>query len=151
MKKSGDLSEQGMEVGNIADIDGSKPWQDEVEFYEKYKDRVIIKHLYGPLFFGFTSYFKDQIKGLPGEIDAVIFRMDRVPYVDQSGLYALEDIIFDLREQGIEVILIGLQEQPCDMLKAVDIIPDLVPEEDLFADIDDSFDYLRTKLKNSKA
>ena len=103
------------------------------------------------LFFGFTSYFKDQIKGLPGEIDAVIFRMDRVPYVDQSGLYALEDIIFDLREQGIEVILIGLQEQPCDMLKAVDIIPDLVPEEDLFADIDDSFDYLRTKLKNSKA
>jgi SulP family sulfate permease len=68
--------------------------------------------------------------------------------VDQSGLYALEDIIFDLREQGIEVILIGLQEQPCDMLKAVDIIPDLVPEEDLFADIDDSFDYLRTKLKN---
>jgi SulP family sulfate permease len=34
------------------------------------------------------------------------------------------------------------------MLKAVDIIPDLVPEEDLFADIDDSFDYLRTKLKN---
>ena len=151
MKKSGDLSEQGMEVGNIADIDGSKPWQDEVEFYEKYKDRVIIKHLYGPLFFGFTSYFKDQIKGLPGEIDAVIFRMDRVPYVDQSGLYALEDIIFDLREQGIEVILIGLQEQPCDMLKAVEIIPDLVPEEDLFADIDDSFDYLRTKLKNSKA
>ena len=147
MKKSGDLSEQGMEVGDIADLDGSKPWQDEQEFYENYKDKVIIKHLYGPLFFGFTSYFKDQIKALPENIQAVILRMDRVPYIDQSGLYTLEDIIFDLRAQDIEVILVGLKEQPTDMLEAVDIIPDLVPQEDLFEDIEESFDYLRGKLK----
>jgi SulP family sulfate permease len=147
MKKSGDISEKGLEVGNVADIDGAKPWQDELEFYEKYKEKVIIKHLYGSLFFGFTSYFKDQINLLPKDITAVIFRMDRVPYMDQSGLYALEDIIFDLRAKNIEVIIVGLQEQPCDMLKAVDIIPDLVPEEDLFTTIDDSFEYLRGKLK----
>ncbi|TBN04019.1 SulP family inorganic anion transporter [Hyunsoonleella flava] len=147
MKKSGDIGEKGMEVGAVADIDGSKPWQDEIEFYESYKDKVIIKHLYGSLFFGFTSYFKDQIKTLPNEVKAVIFRMDRVPYVDQSGLYALEDIIFDLREEGIEVLLIGLQEQPKDMLEAVDIIPDLVPEDDVFEDIDDAFEYLRGKLR----
>ena len=147
MKKSGDISEKGLEVGNVADIDGAKPWQDELEFYEHYKEKVIIKHLYGSLFFGFTSYFKDQINLLPKDITAVIFRMDRVPYMDQSGLYALEDIIFDLRAKNIEVIIVGLQEQPCDMLKAVDIIPDLVPEEDLFTTIDDSFEYLRGKLK----
>ena len=109
MKKSGDISEQGLEVGNVEDLDGSKPWQDEQEFYEKYKDKVIIKHLYGSLFFGFTSYFKDQIQTLNDDVKAVIFRMDRVPYIDQSGLYALEDIIFDLRAQNIEVILVGTQ------------------------------------------
>ncbi len=147
MKKSGDLSEQGMEVGAIADLDGSKPWQDEKEFYEEYKDKVIIKHLYGPLFFGFTSFFKDQIKELPAEVKAVILRMDRVPYIDQSGLYTLEDVIFDLREEGIEVLLVGLEDQPMDMLRAVDIIPDLVPEADLFDNIENGFDYLRTKLK----
>ncbi|MEL6142929.1 MAG: SulP family inorganic anion transporter, partial [Bacteroidota bacterium] len=54
MKKSGDLSEKGLDVGSVADLDDAKPWQDEQEFYEKYKDKVIIKHLYGPLFFGFT-------------------------------------------------------------------------------------------------
>jgi SulP family sulfate permease len=148
MKKSGDISEKGMEVGKIADIDGSKPWQDEKAFYEKYKDKVIIKHLYGPLFFGFTSYFKDQIKALPDDIKAVILRMDRVPYIDQSGLYTLEDIIFDLRARNIEVILIGLKAQPADMLRAVDIIPDLVPEEDLFEHIEDSFTYLRDTFKS---
>ncbi|PRX56465.1 SulP family inorganic anion transporter [Flagellimonas meridianipacifica] len=147
MKKSGDISENGMEVGSISDMDGSKPWQDEQEFYEEYKDKVIIKHLYGPLFFGFTSYFKDQISNLPKDITAIILRMDRVPYIDQSGLYTLEGIIFDLRKQNIEVILVGLKEQPLDMLKAVDIIPDLVPEEDIFQNIGNSFSYLREKLK----
>ncbi|XLS28910.1 SulP family inorganic anion transporter [Flavobacteriaceae bacterium M23B6Z8] len=150
MKKSGDLSEKGLEVGALADIDGSKPWQDELEFYKEYKDKVVIKHLYGPLFFGFTSYFKDQVKSHTEGVKAVIFRMDRVPYIDQSGLYALEDIILDLEQQNIEVILVGLQEQPCDMLKAVDIIPDLVPEEDLFQNVEDSFNYIRTKLKANK-
>jgi len=149
MKKLGDISENGLEVGKVEDIDGSKPWQDEVAFYEKYRDKVIIKHLYGPLFFGFTSYFKDQIKALPENIKAVIFRMDRVPYIDQSGLYTLEDIIFDLRQQKVEVILVGLKEQPLDMLKAIGIIPDLVPEGDLFSNIDDSFDYLKRKLGTS--
>ena len=151
MKKSGDISEKGMEVGKLADIDGAKPWQDEQEFYDKYKDKVIIKHLYGSLFFGFTSYFKDQITALPDGIKAVILRMDRVPYIDQSGLYTLEDVIFDLRQEDIEVILVGLKEQPADMLRAVDIIPDLVPEEDLFDDIDDSFDYLKEKLEKGRA
>jgi SulP family sulfate permease len=149
MKKSGDISEKGLEVGSIADIDGSKPWQDEKEFYEKYKDKVIIKHLYGPLFFGFTSYFKDQIKSLPSGIKAVIIRMDRVPYIDQSGLYTLEEVIFDLRKQKIEVILVGLNEQPTDMLRVIDIIPDLIPEEDLFENIEDGFVYLRDKFKGS--
>jgi SulP family sulfate permease len=28
-----------------------KPWQDELPFYDEYKDKVLIKHLKGPLFF----------------------------------------------------------------------------------------------------
>ncbi|MEM9821601.1 MAG: SulP family inorganic anion transporter [Bacteroidota bacterium] len=147
MKKAGDISEQGLEVGKIADLDGAKPWQDEKEFYEKYKDKVIIKHLYGPLFFGFTSYFKDQIKALSEDVEAVILRMDRVPYVDQSGLYTLEDIIFDLEAQNTKVLIVGLKEQPSDMLKAIEIIPDLVAEEDVFETIEDSFASLRKQFQ----
>ncbi|MEL6659373.1 MAG: SulP family inorganic anion transporter [Bacteroidota bacterium] len=149
MKKAGDLSEQGLEVGPVADLDGTKPWQDEVEFYEAYKDKVIIKHLYGPLFFGFTAFFKDGVNDLPDNIKALIIRMDRVPYIDQSGLYALEDVILSLRQQEIEVIFTGLHEQPRDMLEAVDIIDDLVPESDLFAEVEDSFTYLKQKWSAS--
>ena len=146
MKKSSDLAKNGLDVGPVADFDGSQPWQDEEAFYEKYKDNVIIKHLYGPFFFGFTSYFKDEIKKLGGDTKALIIRMDRVPYIDQSGLYALEEAVFDLRAQGIEVIITGLKTQPKDQLVAIDLIPDLVPEEDVFDNIDGAFAYLKTKL-----
>lgn len=146
MKQASDLAKNGMEVGSVSDFDGSKPWQDEKEFYEKYKDKVIIKHLYGPLFFGFTSHFKDGIKDLGNEIKALIIRMDRVPYIDQSGLYALEEAVFDLRAQGIEVLLTGLKEQPRDQMEAIDIIDDLIPPEDIFENVDEAFIYLKTKL-----
>jgi SulP family sulfate permease len=150
MKKASDLGEKGMEVGPVSDFDGSKPWQDELEFYEKYKDKVIIKHLYGPLFFGFTSYFKDEIRRLSGGIKALIIRMDRVPYIDQSGLYALEGAILDLEAQGIEVILVNVQEQPMDLIKSIDIVPDLIPEDDVFKDVEASFAYLKRKLSENE-
>ncbi|MEL6844453.1 MAG: SulP family inorganic anion transporter, partial [Bacteroidota bacterium] len=143
MKKSGDIGEQGLEIEKISDLEDLEPWQDEKELYEQYKDKVVIKHLYGPLFFGFTSYLKDQVKALPNDIKAVILRMDRVPYIDQSGLYALEDIIFDLRAQNSEVILVGLKGQPNDMLQAIGIIPDLIPEEAVFDKVDESFTFLK--------
>ena len=146
MKKAGDIAEDGLEVGPVSDMDGSKPWQDELEFYDTYKDKVIIKHLYGPLFFGFTAHFNKEIKALGKELEALIIRMDRVPYVDQSGLYALEDAIHELRLKDIEVIMVGIQSQPMDMLRSIDIIPDLIPENDLFDNVEDAFQYLKTKL-----
>ena len=92
--------------------------------------------------------FKDEIKKLGGDTKALIIRMDRVPYIDQSGLYALEEVAFDLRAQGIEVIITGLKTQPKDQLLAIDLIPDLVPEEDVFDNIDGAFAHLKTKPIN---
>lgn len=146
MKQASDIAEEGMEVGPVSDFDGSKPWQDELEFYEKYKDKVVIKHLYGPLFFGFTAHFNKEIKSLSKDIDVLIIRMDRVPYIDQSGLYALEDAIHELRTYNVEVIMVGLQTQPMDMLTSIDIVPDLVPTSDIFDKVEEAFDYLKNKL-----
>ena len=146
MKKASDIGENGMEVGPVSDFDGSKPWQDEEDFYNEYKDKVIIKHLYGPMFFGFTSFFKDQVTQLSPDIKALIIRMDRVPYIDQSGLYALEDAIYDLRKKNVEVILTKVQEQPLDLMRSIDLIDDLVPEDDIFETVEEAFVYLREKL-----
>jgi len=147
MKRASDIGEEGLEVGTLAGFDGEKPWQDEKEFYDAHKDKVYIKHLYGPLFFGFTSHFQSEIKNIPSEIKALIIRMDRVPYIDQSGLYALENAVMDLHEKGVIVILTALKEQPLDKLKSIDIVPDLVPENHIFQTINDGFHFLESKFK----
>lgn len=148
MKKAGDLGEQGLQARSLDELEDFKPWQDEQEFYNAYKDKVIIKHIEGPLFFGFTSYFKDEVKRLTNDLKAIIIRMERVPYMDQSGLYALEDVILDLEKEGVEVIFTGLQGQPRAMMEKIDIIPDLVPVEDIFDNCEDAFVYLRGKLES---
>ena len=146
MKKSSDLAERGLEVNTLAGFDGEKPWQDELPFYEKYKEKVYIKHLYGPLFFGFTSHFQNEIKNIPKEVRALIIRMDRVPYIDQSGLYALENAILDLEQQNIMVLLVDIDEQPADKMKSIDIIPDLISEDNIFKTVDEAFAYLKVNL-----
>ncbi len=147
MKQASDIAERGLEVGTLAGFDGEKPWQDEIEFYEKYKDKVYIKHLYGPLFFGFTSHFQNEVKNIPDEIKALIIRMERVPYIDQSGLYALENAILDLEKKGVMVVLIDVDEQPLDKLKSIDIIPDLISQEHIFDNVEESFNFIKNELK----
>lgn len=143
MKKASDLGEKGIVTESIDNLKDEKPWQDELPFYEQYKDKVLIKHLKGPLFFGFTTHLKNQTAAIDNSIKALIIRMDQVPLVDQSGLYTLEDIVFDLEQRGIQVLFVNLQEQPMDKLRSIDVIPDLVSEEHLFATIAEAFAYLK--------
>ena len=147
MKRSSDIGEEGMQVGTLAGFDGEKPWQDEMEFYNEYKEKVYIKHLYGPLFFGFTSHFKEEVKNIPEQVKALIIRMDRVPYIDQSGLYALENAILDLEEKNVMVLVTALQEQPKDKLISIDIIPDLISVDHIFDHISDAFKFLKKDLE----
>lgn len=63
---------------------------------------VYVQSFDGPIFFGFTSYFTQVISKLP-EVKMVVFRMEKVPCIDQSGMYALEDAVLELEKRGIEI------------------------------------------------
>ncbi len=123
MKKIGDLAAETSEVKPLKD----SRWSDEGSFPPALIDKVYIKHIDGPLFFGSTNNFQMLAKQIPDSAEAVILRMGRVPYIDQSGLYALEDVLIDQISQGREVHLVGLQKQPRYMLERVDLIPNLIP------------------------
>lgn len=125
MKKAGDLAETESSVEPLKE----DPWEDEAELFARYKDRIFVKHLYGPLFFGSTARIQELASALKPDILALIIRMERVPYIDQSGLYALEDAILPLRQRNVIVLLTGVQSQPNDMLRKINIVPDLIPEE----------------------
>ncbi|MDH5597698.1 MAG: SulP family inorganic anion transporter, partial [Cyclobacteriaceae bacterium] len=145
MKKTGDISADKSVVASLGNFERDLPWPDEVELDQKYHNKVFVKHLYGSLFFGFTSKFKEMMNSIP-EVELVVFRMDRVPYLDQSGLYALEDVITNLKNKGIRVIFSGLEEQPKDMLSNIKIIPDLVPQTQVFSSIKECSDWIKLNI-----
>jgi len=66
----------------------------------------------------------------------VVLRMENVPYIDQSGMYAIEDAVLELEKRGIEVFLTGIQKQPEDMLRRIKLIPEVVEEESIFKDFE---------------
>ena len=97
--------------------------------------QVYVQTFDGPIFFGFTSYFQKLISELPN-VKMVVFRMENVPYIDQSGMYAIEDAVLELEKRGIEVFLTGIQKQPENMLRRIKLIPEVIEEESLFKDFE---------------
>ena len=133
MKKISDMVEHRTVLSPIRKFSHEIPWADEGDIIENIGDKVYIKHLDGPLFFGFASRFQEMIVALP-EVRVVVMRMDKVPYVDQSGLYAMEDAVLDLQARGINVVFTDLHGQPYDMFKRFNLVPGLVSEDYCFKD-----------------
>lgn len=147
MKRSSDFAEKGTSVTSLAGLKGEQLWHDEKHVSNEFKNKVYIKHLYGPLFFGFTSHFRDLVKNInKKDIKALVIRFDRVPHIDQSGLYAMEEAILELRTKDVLVVLTGLNSQPFDMLKSIDIIPVLIPENQIFEKVESAIEWLNSKI-----
>ena len=144
MKKIGDMT---AESSSIMPLD-EESWGDESNFPEKLREEVFIKHIMGPLFFGSTSDVQSLFNQIPDTASTIIIRMDRVPYIDQSGLYTLEDILVDLAKEGKKVLLVRLNEQPRYMLERIDIIPDLISEDDIYKTFDDCLVWVNANVED---
>ena len=128
MKLIGDLTAERSEVGPLKE----EAWPDEIDFPKNLKDKVFIKHIKGPLFFGSTSEFEQLYKQIPEGAETVVIRLSRMQYMDQTGLYVMEDTLQDLRVKGVDIVFVGLLKQPRYMMERIDIIPDFIPEERIF-------------------
>ena len=53
-------------------------------------------------------------------------------YMDQTGLYVMEDTLQDLKAKGVDVVFVGLLKQPRYMMERIDIIPDFITEERIY-------------------
>lgn len=147
MKKISDVVEDRTQSAPLKDFSREMPWIDEGDIIDRFGSKVYIKHLDGPLFFGFASRFQEMIKALP-ELKVVVIRMDKVPYVDQSGLYAMEDAILDLQEQDIKVVFNDVHDQPLDMFERFNLIPGLIEREYCFSNFKETSNWLESYLKD---
>ena len=143
MKKIGDLTASSSSIVPLKE----QAWTDEINIPKDVQDKIFVKHVDGPLFFGSTSDFQQLAKQIPKEASIIIIRLDKMPYMDQSGLYAMEDILVDLVGSKKKVLLVNPTEQPKYMLERIDIIPNLISEDQIFDSFDSSMEWIKNYLK----
>lgn len=144
MKKIGDLTAERSDVKSLKE----EAWADESDFPINLKEEVFIKHIKGPLFFGSTSDFQALTQQIPETAKTVILRLGRMQYMDQSGLYAMEDMLQDLKKKEVEVLFVGLLQQPRYMMERIDIIPDFIPNEHIFDNFKSCMEWVKSNVKD---
>ena len=147
MKRASDMVEKQYDSHEINGFDKENPWPDEGGMPDKAKHSIYVQRLNGPVFFGSITGFKSVMQDIPVDVKIVIIRMKNVPFMDQSGLYAMEAAIKELRDRGTQVLMTIVQPQPKYMLNSTGVIPELVPEECVFKTFEDCTDYLRKTLE----
>ncbi len=146
MKETADIVEGSSNLKPLKQFKEEGTWEDEKGLVNKLGDKVFIKHIDGPLFFGMIAGFKSRMEAVPKDVTVVIFRMDKVTYVDQSGLYAMEEAVTGLLNRNVKVLFLGLNGQPKTMFEKIDIIPDLVKNEACFNAVSEVEAYLEKEL-----
>jgi len=157
MKRASDLVEGGYSATTMdaemhkglpdpgqANFDKTQAWSDEGGLTEEMRKHIYVQRLNGPIFFGSITRFQEVMHDVPSDVKTVIIRMKLVSFMDQSGLYAMETAIKDLQDQGVTVLMTIIQPQPMYMLKTLNVVPALVPEDHTFKTFEECVEWLRT-------
>ena len=104
MKKISDIAERETTLTPI----GDQPWADELAIPVAIRGKLFIKHIDGPLFFGFASQFLDIARQA----------------MSQSKLLVLR------------VLVVGISVTHVDLLERLQVIPAVILESDVFSDFD---------------
>ena len=149
MKRASDLVEGGYSSQELTNFDKESPWDDEHGMPDTVAHKIYVQRLNGPIFFGTINKFKEVMQTVPADAKIVIIRMRLVSFMDQSGLYAMEEAVKDIQARGAQVLMTIIQPQPMYMLTKMNLIPDLVPENHTFKTFEECTEYLRNQLKNN--
>lgn len=148
MKKMGDLSTIGSSLVRLSS-DTKQQFADYSKIPMNLRDEIYIKELTGPLFFGYTGDFVTMTRNMPDQATHAIIRMEKVPFVDQSGLFAVENVMQALLAKNIQPLLVGIDKQPRYRMEAIDIIPGLIQEEFVFETYEECLTWVLVNVKDT--
>ncbi len=132
LKRMSDISANRVVVSSLIETHSEEPlWDDEAQIEPEASGKVFFKHLDGPMFFGFVTHFRTMIAELP-EMNLLVLRMEKVPFIDQSGIYALEAAVEELHNKGVIVAVTGSNKQVIGLMRDLSIVPNLIAERYVF-------------------
>ena len=112
-------------------------------------DRVQVIQAEGPIVFGTSEAFVEAFEESGPDVRAIILRMPRVPLIDQTGAYALQEFVNRMAQRGTVVVLSGLLEESSKVLRDLGVVPGAIPEDALFPTVAEAVEGLNAKLKTA--
>ena len=110
---------------------------------------AVVYDINGPLFFGAAQKAMATLGIIGNNAHVVILRMESVPFMDATGLVALESALDELRQRRCLAVILGLTSQPERVLRDAGIVAEagrLVIAPDAESAIRASEDYLKAPL-----
>lgn len=110
---------------------------------------VEIYEIDGPFFFGVATKFDEMMRQSMAERSLVrIIRMRKVPFIDSTGLHNLETLIKSSQNEGIHVVLSGVQDKVRETLYHANI-DKLIGEDHICDHITKAVDMANGIVRNS--
>jgi SulP family sulfate permease len=72
---------------------------------------VVVYEITGPLFFGAIENIRRPLLEIRPYPKTLIIRLDRVPFIDLTGIHTLSETIQELRKKGVSVVLCEANER----------------------------------------
>ncbi|ANM32321.1 hypothetical protein ABI59_17245 [Acidobacteria bacterium Mor1] len=117
----------------LVDIAAHRPWIPALEVPDQVAQGIWVVEVHGSLFFGNAGPLQRKIEGADlSTAKAIVIHMGDVKYVDQSGVYTLDDLVSDLQKRGIRVYLAELHEEPKELLTKLEVAPGTVAAGDIY-------------------
>jgi SulP family sulfate permease len=83
---------------------------------------VVVYEIAGPMFFGAVENFRRALLEMRPAPGTLIIRLDRVPFMDITGIQTLEEVIGKLRKRGVHVLLCEANERVHGKLKTAGVL-----------------------------
>jgi SulP family sulfate permease len=89
---------------------------------------VVIFTIDGPLFFGAAEKLERTLAHIQRPATTLILRMGNVPFVDATGIFAIEAVISDFRRHGAAVLLVEVRPNVRYKLERGGVVDHVGPE-----------------------
>ncbi len=130
---------------NVTEIQDKDIIEMESEIEQASNHKIRIVHINGVLFFGSINHIISRVEDQLGT-KYLILNFESIPLLDISAVFALEDIIVNLKSHDIKVLIVLKCKQLEEQLRSLGII-NKVEESNLFYDEIEAIEEARKNLK----
>lgn len=99
---------------------------DDIDF--ELPPNTVIYAMEGPFFFGAAERLENALETVHGHADMLVLRMERVPFIDATGLQSLWDLLDNCRRHKTRLVISGAQAAVMEEMRASGLIGQLGKE-----------------------